>query len=144
MLRTTDPKATDPQPGMGSLEGLVAQMNAAGVTTKLTVVGDPQTLPLGIDLNAYRIIQESLTNTLKHGGPGVTAEIRVAYEPGLLMLDISDDGRGASTWSDAIDGHRQGLVGMHERVTLLDGNLETGPRPGGGYRVAAQIPTSIS
>ncbi len=140
MLRTTDPRATDPQPGLASLKELVAQMNAAGLPTELTVVGEPQLLPLGVDLNAYRIVQESLTNTLKHGGPGVNATIRVEYNGNSLSLDVSDDGRGASAWSDRIEGHGQGLVGMHERVALLDGKLDAGPRPGGGYRVAAQIP----
>jgi len=144
MLRTADPKATDPQPGMASLNTLVDQMTAAGLPTTLKVTGEPRILPLGVDLNANRIIQESLTNTLKHGGPGVAATIDVAYNGDTLSLDINDDGRGASAWSDNIDGQGQGLVGMHERVSLLDGTLNTGPRPGGGYRVSARIPIPTS
>jgi len=139
MLRTTDPKARDPQPGMESLDGLVTQMNRAGLPTKLSVTGDPRPLPLGVNLNAYRIIQESLTNTLKHGGPNAQAEITVSYDDDSLSIEVNDDGRGAAVWSNP-DASGQGLIGMHERAALLDGVVHTGPRPGGGYRVSAQIP----
>ncbi len=140
MLRTTDPRATDPQPGLASLDDLVEQMNQAGLPTTLEINGEIRTLPLGIDLNAYRIIQESLTNTLKHGGPGVHAEIIVTYNDEALHVDVRDDGRGAATWQNEAKGPGQGLVGMHERAALLDGALNAGPRPGGGYRVSVKIP----
>lgn len=140
MLRTTDPRTTDPQPGMATIHRLVDQMNDAGLPTELTIKGEERTLPLGIDLNAYRIIQESVTNTLKHGGPGVRAEIDVAYTDHELAIEVRDDGRGASAWHESAGEPGQGLVGMHERAALLDGILTAGPRPGGGYRVSAKIP----
>lgn len=136
MLRTADPKSTSPQPGLASIETLVHQMEAAGLPTELSISGEPRSLPVGIDLNAYRIIQESLTNTLKHGGPNAHAEVRLGYESDKLNLEVVDDGRGAAASSS--DG--QGLVGMHERVALLEGSIQAGPRPGGGFRVAARIP----
>lgn len=138
MLRTSDPRAISPQPGLGSLDGLVEQMGLAGLPTKLEMTGTQRPLPLGIDLNAYRIIQESLTNTLKHGGPNVTAKVNVGFNNGLLEIEVLDDGRGAA--AAVPDEEGQGLVGMHERVSLLEGTIQTGPRPGGGYRVAARIP----
>ncbi len=138
MLRTSDPRTVAPQPGLDSLDGLVEQMELAGLPTTLELTGDPRPLPLGIDLNAYRIIQESLTNTLKHGGPSVSAEVNVGFNNGLLEIEVLDDGRGAA--ATLSDEKGQGLVGMHERVSLLEGTIQTGPRPGGGYRVAAKIP----
>ena len=115
-------------------------MNQAGLPTALTVSGEVRTLPLGVDLNAYRIIQESLTNTLKHGGPAVSAEIDIGFDEDALSIEVRDDGRGAAATPPAADAHGQGLVGMHERATLLNGALAAGPRPGGGYRVTARIP----
>ncbi len=140
MLRTADSKATAPQPGLDSLETLVEQMNLAGLRTELSVNGQHRQLPLGVDLNAYRIIQESLTNTLKHGGPDVSASIALTYNDSVLSVEISDDGRGASAAASPGDGSGQGLVGMHERVALLEGSMTAGPKPGGGYRVTANIP----
>ncbi|MDJ0925673.1 MAG: sensor histidine kinase [Acidimicrobiia bacterium] len=137
MLRTTDPKSTTPQPGLESLDGLVRQMELAGLPTTLNVDGIVQDLPAGIDLNAYRIVQEALTNTLKHGGPGVTATVSLDYRDDALNIDVMDDGYGAAA-SSAGDG--QGLVGMHERIALLQGSMNAGPRPGGGFRVSAKIP----
>ena len=136
MLRTDDPMATAPQPGLDALESLVAQMNQAGLATTLSVAGETRELPPGVDLNAYRIIQESLTNALKHGGPKVRAEVKLNYSDDTLTVDVVDDGRGAA----APAGDGQGLVGMHERVALLRGSMQAGPRPGGGFRVAAKIP----
>ena len=143
MLRTSDPKATAPQPGLSSLGSLVEQMNLAGLQTDLTVRGERRALPIGVDLNAYRIIQESLTNTLKHGGPDVHAAIAVTYDESSLSVEVTDDGRGASTAQHVHNGSGQGLVGMHERVALLEGSLTAGPNPGGGYRVAAEIPIPV-
>jgi signal transduction histidine kinase len=144
MLRTTDPRATDPQPGMESLDHLVAQMDSAGLPTELTINGEVRSLPLGIDINAYRIIQESLTNTLKHGGPNTQARIVVGYNGDTLTIEVSDNGRGAAATTLETGHHGQGLVGMHERATMLDGALNAGPRPGGGYRVSARIPIPAS
>lgn len=138
MLRTTDPRTTRPQPGLASLDSLVEQMNDAGLPTKLSLTGEIRPLPLGVDVNAYRIIQESLTNTLKHGGPDARAEIKVGFDREALTIEVADDGRGAASSRPESPG--QGLVGMHERAALLDGALRAGPRPGGGYRVNARIP----
>jgi signal transduction histidine kinase len=141
LLRTEDqPAARAPQPGLGRLGGLVEQMEEAGLPVDVTVEGEPQPLPTGVDLNAYRIIQESLTNTLKHGGPGARATVRLVYGPGDLTVEIADDGRGAAQAlaKDEAAGH--GLVGMRERMAMLDGELRAGPRMGGGYRVSARIP----
>lgn len=138
MLRTSDPRTVRPQPGLGSLDGLVEQMELAGLPTKLVTTGQTGPLPLGIDLNAYRIIQESLTNALKHGGPNVSAEVNVGFNNGLLEIEVLDDGRGAA--AAVSDEEGQGLISMHERVSLLEGTIQAGPRPGGGYRVAARIP----
>lgn len=138
MLRTVDPRSTTPQPGLDSLDSLIDQMELAGLPTQLRITGDARQLPAGIDLNAYRIIQESLTNTLKHGGPKVRAEVRVNYNGGELTVEVLDDGRGGATTMRGHDG--QGIVGMQERITLLEGSIQIGPRPGGGFRVAAKIP----
>jgi signal transduction histidine kinase len=138
MLRTADPRVTDPQPGLGSLDHLVEQMNDAGLSTKLSLTGDVRPLPLGVDVNAYRIIQESLTNTLKHGGPDAKAEIKLDFDRESLTIEVADNGRGAASGRSESPG--QGLVGMYERAALLDGALRAGPRPGGGYRVNARIP----
>ena len=140
MLRTADPRIRDPQPGMEALDELIQSMSDAGLPTELTLSGDVRPLPLGIDINAYRIIQESLTNTLKHGGPAATAHVTVTYDHELLQIDVSDDGRGAAAERAKSGGPGQGLVGMHERASLLGGALHAGPKAGGGYRVAARIP----
>ncbi len=138
MLRTADPAAIAPQPGLETLDALVEQMNSAGLPVTVAIEGDARPLPVGIDLNAYRIVQESLTNTLKHGGPNVSARIAVTFADSSLSLEVTDDGRGAAAGVGGNGG--QGLLGMHERVALLDGTLNAGPRPGGGYRVVARIP----
>ncbi len=138
MLRIDDPRNMAPQPGLASLQDLVDQMELAGLPTELIVNGDPRPLPAGLDLNVYRIIQESLTNTVKHGGPDVSARVSLTYDAGQLTAEIVDDGRGVGAWNQPEGGH--GIVGMHERATLLKGSLTAGPRTGGGYRVAAKIP----
>jgi signal transduction histidine kinase len=138
MLRTQDPRNMTPQPGLASLEALVEQMELAGLPIELSIKGTPEPLPAGLDLNVYRIIQESLTNTAKHGGPNVRARVSLTYDPGQLNVEVVDDGRGAAAWDQP--GGGQGIVGMHERATLLKASLTAGPRSGGGYRVAAKIP----
>jgi signal transduction histidine kinase len=141
MLRTADPAATAPQPGLSALDSLVEQMELAGLPVAVKVEGTKRPLPAGIDLNAYRIIQESLTNTLKHGGPNATAQVALKYDESSLYVEATDDGRGAAAAVGRNGG--QGLLGMHERVALLDGSLTAGPRPGGGYRVSARIPIPV-
>lgn len=141
LLRTNAEHELVPQPGLAALDSLIAQINDAGLPVRLTVEGAPRALPSGIDLNAYRIIQESLTNAVKHGGPKARAEVLVAYRRDELQIDVSDDGRGAAEALTA-NGSGHGLIGMRERVALLDGSLSAGPRAGGGYRVRATIPLS--
>jgi signal transduction histidine kinase len=128
--------ALQPQPGVAGLEALVAQVREAGLAVRLTVVGDPRPLDPGVDLTIFRIVQEGLTNALKHAGPA-SAEVRVEFRGDRLALEVIDDGRGTS----GRNGHTgHGLVGMRERVSLYGGTLRTGPRTGGGYAVTANIP----
>jgi signal transduction histidine kinase len=125
-----------PQPGLDDLETLAEQTTQAGLPVELRVQGVPRPLPLGVDLSAYRIIQEALTNTRKHAGD-TRATVRIRYGADELELEVSDDGRGGENGVGG--GH--GLVGMRERVALFGGQLEAGPRPEGGFRIQARIPT---
>jgi signal transduction histidine kinase len=128
----------EPQPGIAGLEALAAQVREAGLPVHLAVDGDPTTLDPGVDLIVYRIVQEGLTNALKHAGPA-TAEVRVRMTGDALELEVSDDGRGPRPADvPQPDGH--GLVGMRERVSLYGGHLQTGPRREGGFLVRARIP----
>lgn len=139
LLRDDAERDLNPQPGLDSLESLVRKMNEAGLRVEMNVDGDPVRLPAGIDLSAYRIVQESLTNVAKHGGPGANVGLRLTYRPDELGIDVYDDGRGAA--ADLVSaGVGHGLIGMEERVALLNGSLSAGPRRGGGYRVRATIP----
>jgi signal transduction histidine kinase len=123
----------EPQPGLARLDSLVEQVRATGLDVALEFEGAARPLPAAVDLSAYRIVQEALTNTLKHAGAEhATVSVRYGDE---LALEIRDDGSGGS---DANGG--SGLVGMRERVAMLGGRVNTGPRPGGGYVVSAQIP----
>ena len=124
-----------PQPGLGRLEELVESMRAAGLPVELRREGEQVELPSGLDLSAYRIVQEALTNALKHAGPA-RAHVTVSYHTKALELEVTDDGRGGTNG----DGGGHGLVGMRERVALFDGSLETGAGPDGGYRVHARLP----
>jgi signal transduction histidine kinase len=126
-----------PLPGIGQLGELLEQTRATGLAVSFTVEGVPQPLPDGAALAAYRIVQESLTNTRKHGGPRATAEVTLRYLEDALLLRITDDGRGAAAVSDGA-GH--GLTGMRERVAVYGGWVQAGPCPSGGYHVAALLP----
>ena len=114
-----------------------AQVRDSGVRASLVRMGTPRTLPPGTGLSVYRICQESLTNVLKHAGPTPTVTVLLQWTAASLVLEVSDDGRGAAAGSD---GHGQGLLGMRERAAMLGGTLAAGPRPGGGFRVRAEIP----
>jgi signal transduction histidine kinase len=127
--------ALAPRPGLADVTALVEQLRRAGLPTDLVVEGEPQALAPGVELAAYRVVQEALTNALKHAGPA-RARVTVSYQPHALALEISDDGRGSSHGSG--DGH--GLVGMHERVALYGGQLEAGRRAAGGFGVRARLP----
>jgi signal transduction histidine kinase len=126
-----------PQPGIEQLGDLLEQVRAAGLAVTLTVEGVPREMPTGLALAVYRIVQESLTNTRKHGGPNAKATVALVYTEDSLVLRITDNGRGELAPGDGA-GH--GMVGMRERVNVFDGTLEAGPRPGGGYAVEAMLP----
>jgi signal transduction histidine kinase len=138
IMRTADNgNLLSPQPGLGRLDDLAESMRAAGLPVQVTVEGERVELPSGLDLSAYRIVQEALTNALRHAGPA-RAHVIVSYRPDALELDVTDDGRGGTNGNGNGGGH--GLVGMRERVALFEGSLETGARPEGGYRVHARLP----
>jgi signal transduction histidine kinase len=126
-----------PQPGVDQLEDLLEQVRAAGLVVDFTVQGVPVPLPQGMALAAYRIVQESLTNTRKHGGPRVSAQVSLHYGENELRMLVQDDGRGANALTD---GHGNGLTGMKERVAMYGGALHAAPRPEGGYQVEAVLP----
>lgn len=129
-----------PQPGMDGLAELLGQMRAAGLPVELAVDGVPRPLDHGVSLATYRIVQEGLTNSFKHAGPEARARVRIRYRADAVELRIDDDGRGAAARADgASAGH--GLVGMRERAAMFGGEVDSGPRAGGGYRVAAVLPT---
>jgi signal transduction histidine kinase len=141
VLRTADdPAELAPQPGISQVGDLLEQARASGLPVSFTVEGLPRELPAGADLAAYRVIQESLTNTRKHGGPATSASVTLRYCEDGLMLTIADDGRGAAVPAEP-GGH--GLTGMRERVELYGGTVRSGPRPGGGYHVAATLPFTV-
>ena len=129
-----------PQPGIGELGELLDQARGAGLPVSFTVEGDPQPLPGGVALAAYRIVQESLTNTRKHAGPVVSASVLLRYSPDAVVLTISDDGWGdlGGTALPGAPGH--GLTGMRERVAVYGGSVTAGPRSGGGFEVVATLP----
>jgi signal transduction histidine kinase len=136
MLRVgNEPAAHAPQPTLAELEGLVSHVREAGLPVELEVEGEPTAVPEGVAVSAYRIVQEALTNVLKHAGPA-QARVVVRYEGRELELEISDDGRGARDAGEA--GH--GLVGMRERVALYGGDFDASTRNGGGFVVRARLP----
>jgi len=140
MLRVGgEPPAHTPQPTLRELDELVAQVREAGLPVELQVEGEPAALPPGVAISAYRIVQEALTNVLKHAGPA-QARVVVRYASRELELEIADDGRGSATIGDA--GH--GLVGMRERVALYGGDFDAGTRNGGGFVVRARLPLATT
>jgi signal transduction histidine kinase len=138
ILRTNadDAAPLAPQPRLDDLTGLVEQARASGASVDLEVVGDPRHLSPAIELSAYRIAQEALTNALKHA-TGSHARVRVGYGPDEITVDVTDDGPGQPTHATTT-GH--GLIGMRERAELYGGSLRTGAEPGGGFGVHAALP----
>jgi signal transduction histidine kinase len=135
LLREGDlPAALQPRPGLADLDTLAEQVRAAGLPVTLRITGAMPGLSPGIDLTAFRIVQEALTNTLKHAGPA-TADVTVHFGPDALDVTVVDTGTAPPT---PHGGH--GLIGMRERVSLYGGRLDAGPRPDGGYRVSARLP----
>jgi signal transduction histidine kinase len=134
-----DPEELAPQPGVGQLSRLAAGLEESGLAVDLTVDGDERPLPPTVDVSAYRIVQEALTNTLKHSG-AARATVQLRYRPRDLELEIRDDGAERSGAATRRSGGL-GLIGMRERAALLGGSLDAGPAPGGGFRVQVQLPT---
>jgi signal transduction histidine kinase len=137
LRRDGDSQELEPQPNIDQIKFLVEQVQRAGLPVKIEVEGERVPLPAGVDLCAFRIVQEGLTNALKHAGPA-HAEVLLRYAPGALDVEIRDDGRGIAQANG--DGAGHGLIGMRERVALYGGQLETGPREGGGFEVHAHLP----
>lgn len=129
-----------PMPSLATIPDLVSHVESAGLPVHLEISGTSH-VPAGVELSAYRIVQESLTNALKHAGPGARAEVAVRRTPGLVTITVEDDGRGTISDAAAVSGGH-GLTGMHERVNALGGEFSYGPRTGGGFRVHATLPTS--
>ena len=142
MLRSTDDAAmTDGRPGVGQLAALARTSGDAGLPVELVVEGSPpDTLPATLDLSIYRIVQEALTNAIKHGGAGTRAEVHVRFGQRSVELVISDNGAGSPATRPAPGGGGRGLVGMRERVGLFGGELSASPRPEGGFVVRAVLP----
>jgi signal transduction histidine kinase len=126
-----------PQPSLGEVDQLVDQSRTAGLPVELVIAGERRELPAIVDLAAYRIVQEALTNIRTHAGPA-HARVELRYTDDALALEVTDDGHAAGQAGNG--GGGRGLVGMRERVALVGGRLEAGPRPGGGFRVAAVLP----
>ncbi len=161
LRQADDAEPTAPAPGLAQVEALIAGANQAGLPTTLTATGEPAVLPAGVDLAAYRIIQESLTNAIRHAGPA-TATVSLTYRSGTLLIEVADTGRGPVSAKDVSNGHGSGhsgsghsgsghsgswqpgsghgLVGMRERAAAAGGTLEAGPAPGGGFMVTATLP----
>jgi signal transduction histidine kinase len=146
VLRQADEPQTGlaPAPGLADLGHLVSQLGEAGLPVDVQVLGDPQPLAPAVDLSAYRIVQESLTNVLRHGGP--SARVVIDYPGDAVVVEVRDDGRSHSGPGSAVgvsaSGSGHGLIGMRERVAIFGGELLAGPCPDGGYRVRARLPLS--
>ncbi len=139
LRRDGDRPALAPQPGLGTIEQLLEQVRGAGLPVELEVEGEVVQLPPGIDLTAFRIVQEALTNTLRHAGPA-HAQVLVRYAFDELELRVSNDGKQ----DGSAEGAGYGLVGMRERVNLYGGKFEAGPLDGGGFSVSARLPLEVN
>jgi len=147
----TDGRDTAPQPGLADLDALLDSARSGGVSVTVTRSGNPVTLPEGVDLSAYRIVQEALSNAMRHA-PGSHVRLHLAYGPGSLVLEIRNDAQPPATSTAPVlvasgaraVGGGHGLVGMRERATMLGGSLEAGPREDGGFQVTATLPVSSS
>jgi signal transduction histidine kinase len=139
LRRAGDTDQLAPQPGLAQLEDLLGEAARAGLVVDLAIEGRPCPLSPTLELSAYRVIQEALTNTRKHSGAG-TASVRLAYRPSALELQVLDDGGRPTGSRPAGDGPGQGLIGMRERASLHGGHVSVGPRPEGGFAVQAVFP----
>ncbi|MFC7376288.1 sensor histidine kinase [Brachybacterium sp. GCM10030267] len=137
VLRQEDETGYGPQPGPEMLQDLTERVRAAGLEVSLEIEGRLDDLPQALGMSLFRLVQEALTNVLKHAGPGASAAVRITRNPQRLQVEIVDDGQGAAAGSD---GQGHGLTGMRERVAVFGGVLQAGPLPGHGYRVLATVP----
>jgi signal transduction histidine kinase len=137
LRRPEEAPALAPQPSLDHLNRLVEQAREAGLPVELRIEGKASQLPAGVDLTAYRLVQEGLTNVVKHA-QATRAEVLVNYGDGYLEVTVRDDGQGVGNG----DGGGHGLVGMRERVSVYGGELDAGPQTGGGYRLRAKLPLS--
>jgi signal transduction histidine kinase len=147
VLRDTDTADSEgnthkpsPQPGVCDLPDLVDQVKAAGQRATLRVIGDPFPLTAGAELAAYRIVQEALTNTLKHAGKAASVEVQITFTSSALMIDVTDDGAGQLATRRAFQAPGQGLLGMRERAASYEGSVEAGPNAGKGWHVRVHLP----
>jgi signal transduction histidine kinase len=141
VLRGGDGEGADlaPAPGLADVDQLVEGVRNAGLSVEMDVTGDPDRIPAGVALTAFRVVQEALTNVLKHAGPA-RVQVHIGCEPGVVTVEVEDDGRGAAADLDDAPGHHLGVIGMRERIAAYDGRLDVGPRTGGGWRVRATLP----
>jgi signal transduction histidine kinase len=145
ILRVDEGANRQPLPRLERLPALVDEARASGLTVELRIEGSPMELPAGLELAAYRLIQEALTNVRKHA-PTARAQVRLCYEPDRLRIEVTDDGGPSGAVGDtagSISGPGHGLIGMRERVQLYSGRLQAGPLPDGGFRVEAILPLSV-
>ncbi len=141
VLRADDQQQSlGPTHGLADIAGLIDEMNRAGVSVSMSTDGIPGDLPAQVDLASYRIVQEALTNVVKHAGRDPRAEVHLSSDGQILTIEVTDRGSGDSR----LPGSGQGLVGMRERAALLGGTFEAGPRPDGGFRVVARLPVERS
>jgi signal transduction histidine kinase len=141
VLRDTEDEVSSrqaPQPSLARLDDLVGQVRQSGLPVEVEQTGAGDAVPPGVDLSAYRIVQEALTNVLKHAGPGVTARVRIDHRPDELVLTVTDDGVAGPE-----SGHGSGLIGIRERAAVVGGEADAGPAPGGGFQVTARLPYSV-
>ena len=131
-------EALQPVPDLSQLDALIEQVRSTGLDTALELHGQAPDVPAGLQLAVYRLVQEALTNTLKHGGAGARASVRLSFEPGELRVDVNDDGAGSA--ASAATGVGGGLPGMRERVHAYGGHVQAGPRQPAGWAVSARLP----
>jgi signal transduction histidine kinase len=130
-----------PQPGLASLGRLADDVSQAGLAVELHVDGEPASVPRGVDISAYRIVQEGLTNALKHARAS-RADVTVRYEPDGVWIEVRDDGKGAVSSNGNGSGHGHGLIGIRERVKLYGGEMSAGSANGGGFVLTTRLPLS--
>lgn len=140
VLREDSPREFTTTPGVDDLPALVDRIRTSGLEVQFSVTGEPREVPEGLGLSIYRIVQESLTNVLKHAGPRARTEVTLHWQNASVLVEIEDDGRGAAALVEARAGG-QGLTGIEERARLHGGRSVAGPREGGGFRVRAELPT---